>query len=117
MTQRPLALVVEDDREIREALADAIELGGFEVATVANGLEALRWLRGAPQLADVIVLDLMMPVMDGWQFLAARDARAKSVPVVVLTAKPDPEVPEGVRVLTKPVSLEQLVAALRPYWR
>ena len=59
-------LLVEDDRELRDALAEALEEEGHEVIAVGDGKEALREMRS--QRPDVVVLDLMMPVMDGWQF-------------------------------------------------
>src|SRR5437870_239170 len=64
-----------------------LELEGFEVQTAANGRQALDTLAAGPP-ACVIVLDLMMPVMDGWQFrdAQARDPRLSSIPVVVVTA-------------------------------
>jgi DNA-binding response OmpR family regulator len=114
---RPVALIVEDDSDIRQALAEVVELAGFEAATVAHGLEALRWLRNSDDLPEVVLLDLMMPVMDGYQFLASRDDVHKQVPVVVLTAKSEPRVPAGITVLRKPVSFDALFAAILPFAR
>jgi CheY-like chemotaxis protein len=80
-------LIVEDDSAIRGALTDALQDEGFDVATAANGRQALERLRGGP-LPAAIVLDLMMPVMDGWDFRNAQlqDPRLRQIPVVVVTA-------------------------------
>jgi CheY-like chemotaxis protein len=84
--------VVEDDPCIREALLIELETVGFRVATAANGKEALAAIRKGPR-PSVIVTDLMMPVMDGWQLRAEllRDRKLASIPVVVLTARGDAE--------------------------
>ena len=64
----------------------------------------------------MVLLDLLMPVMDGWQFLERRDERARSIPVLVLSAARDTHLPDSVRQLKKPVSVELLLDALRPWW-
>ena len=80
-------LVVEDDLAIRETLCELLQEEGYAVAGASNGAEALRLLseEGEPSL---IVLDLMMPVMDGWAFRSAqrRDPRLARIPVLVLSA-------------------------------
>ncbi len=68
-------LVVEDDAATREALVLLLEAEGFAVRSAANGREALDVLEGAAVRPRLILLDLMMPVMDGWQFLAERRRR------------------------------------------
>jgi len=80
-------LVVEDDRDLRESLADALRLEGYEVVCAEHGEAAL------PHLATgarpfVILLDLMMPVMDGWTFRQEllKDSELAKIPVVVMTA-------------------------------
>ena len=62
-------LVIDDDADIRGALVGALEDEGYRAMSAANGLEALEVLRILPTPPSVILLDLMMPVMDGWQFL------------------------------------------------
>lgn len=82
----PEVLVVDDDPDIREALALALELDGYQVASARNGLEAWELLgRTAPSL---VLLDLAMPVLDGAGLLARirEDARLRALPVVVITA-------------------------------
>ena len=80
-------LVVDDDPAICSALSEALEGEGFEVASATNGHAALEHLRAGPAPA-VIVLDLMMPVMDGWDFrhLQLQDPGLRDIPVVIVTA-------------------------------
>jgi CheY-like chemotaxis protein len=85
MASMPL-MVVEDNREIRRSLRDLFMLEGFHVEEACNGREALDRLE-AGCLPSMIVLDLMMPVMDGWEFLRRMRARPDHAPpVVVLTS-------------------------------
>jgi CheY-like chemotaxis protein len=79
-------LIIEDDRDIRDTLADVFAVEGYDVARASNGAEGLEQARRLHP--DVIVLDLMMPVMDGWQFRAEqkRDPAIADVPVVVVSA-------------------------------
>jgi CheY-like chemotaxis protein len=80
-------LLVEDDAAIASSLGDALGEEGLRVATAANGREALAMLRNGPR-PSAIILDLMMPVMDGWDFRheQLRDPALKDIPVVVVTA-------------------------------
>ena len=80
-------MIVEDDRDTREMLGRFLELEGFDVRTVENGQLALEALRTDGDTC-VILLDLMMPVMNGWQFREAQgsDPRFSNIPVVVVTA-------------------------------
>ena len=108
-------LLIEDEADLRETLKDLLELTGFEVETAANGREGLVKLetRSPPCL---IMLDLMMPVMNGWQFLETlrKDplhARA-SIPVVVVSAAVDMaeiETQYACRALQKPVDIDRLL--------
>src|ERR1051325_2493173 len=83
----PGILVVDDDADIRESLREVLEDEGYQVSCVANGLEALRHLRQGNRPC-VILLDLTMPVMDGWQFRREQkqDATISDIPLVVITA-------------------------------
>ena len=80
-------LVIEDDADIREALDGLLSTEGFRVTGCSNGLEALEALRASPK-PDLILLDLMMPIMDGWQFRVAQkdDPELANIPVVALSA-------------------------------
>ena len=80
-------LVVEDDDDIRDSIKELLEEEGYCIETAANGQQALAQIRvrGAPQL---ILLDLMMPVMDGWQFQnqLRQDPDCAQIPVIVISA-------------------------------
>ncbi len=112
---RPV-LVVDDDPDIREALRMALESEGFPVETAANGQEALDALRRGPP-PRCVLLDLMMPVMDGYAFLEeqAKDRATARVPVAVVTAGHhlDRARLHGAPVYTKPVDLDVMVDAIR----
>ena len=107
-------LLVEDDHEVRTAMVDFLGAEGFRVAEAANGLEALRLLRGGLRPA-VILLDLTMPVMDGFEFLAerARDPQLATLPVVVTSAanRRGDDI-AGYDFLPKPAPLETFLAVI-----
>jgi CheY-like chemotaxis protein len=90
-TERPLVLVVEDDADLRELLTAILALLEIDVATAANGLEALVVLEHV--CPALILLDMRMPVMDGWEFARELDRRGPRPPIVVITAAPDPALP------------------------
>ena len=87
VSSAPLVLVVEDDREQREAVCEMLELEGFGPVQAANGREALDYLQGS-RAPCLVLLDLEMPVMNGWEFRANQlaDERLSRIPVVVVTA-------------------------------
>lgn len=109
-------LIVEDDSDIRQLFTAGLAMHGCEVATANNGRDALEHLASGP-LPAVIVADLHMPVMDGWQLLKAlrEDARLSPIPVIILTAADDPtrDAPRPERILIKPVAIDTLIAALK----
>jgi len=86
---RATVLVVDDDADLREALADVLQESGYDVLTAEHGKAALAVLEGT--LPDVILLDLMMPVMDGPTFAVERkkNPRAAGIPVVLFSADPE----------------------------
>ena len=83
--RRRRILLIEDDAELREAMQETLALRGHEVVPAGNGRDALREMRLARP--DLVILDLMMPVMDGWQFRAElkRDPALADVPIVVIS--------------------------------
>jgi len=110
-------MVVEDDQEIRHALAELLREEGHTVVTCANGQEALTGLReAAGALPDVILLDLMMPGMDGWQFRLAqkRDSALAGIPVVALSADSSAKAAtiDAYAFLAKPVDARALLATI-----
>ena len=72
MNQKPTILIVEDQPDIRSVMQESLEAVGLSILTAANGQEALGKLENNPEVS-LILLDLMMPVMNGWQFLSAID--------------------------------------------
>jgi len=116
MTARCAVLVVDDDRELRELLAEALELDGFDVKSAADGKQALALLgRWRPH---VILLDLNMPEMDGWAFRRAQRAQPSiaAIPVIVFSAsfRGGDRIAEldAAAFLSKPCDLDRLVAAV-----
>jgi CheY-like chemotaxis protein len=81
-------LVVEDDISIQQMMADVLEEEGYSVSSAPDGSEALALLHSSQLQPDLILLDLMMPHMDGWTFCAElrRDPRFADIPIVVLSA-------------------------------
>ena len=106
-----ICLVVDDDDDIREATRDVMERHGYEVVAVSSGAEALAFL--VHDTPDLVLLDLQMDDMNGWEVLGAlrSEPRFKDVEVVVVTGSEEPVAP-GVRVLRKPFKIESLFAAL-----
>jgi two-component system chemotaxis response regulator CheY len=101
-------LVVEDDADIREAVVAALEIEGFHVFQATNGVEALQALQAMPH-PSLVLADLMMPVMDGWQLIRALsdDDRFATLPVIVVSAN-DQKAPAGYRHIKKPIDLDDL---------
>lgn len=116
-TPSPVVLVVDDDPDILEALAEILETEGFEVRRARNGEEALERL--GPQQPDLILLDLMMPVMDGWEFSQRMRQRpgTNNIPIIVLSADRNvgPKAKEigAVGHLAKPFELGDLLDMVR----
>ena len=107
-------LLVDDDEALRDVLTEALIDEGFTVSSSANGLEALTTLRAGLR-PDVILLDLMMPIMDGWAFREeqSRDPALASIPVVVVTAVHSLHKPIDARaILRKPFKLDELLGVL-----
>lgn len=113
-----LILVVEDDDDVRQSVGNALEDEGYRVDSAANGLEALNRLRHRGLRPDLILLDLTMPVMDGWAFRVEqlKDADLAAIPVIVFTAHGIPrEVAQQLNAagfIAKPVRLEALLSAV-----
>lgn len=118
MEAKRRVLVVDDDVDIRETLADALEVSGFDVLTSANGAEALERLR-RDGLPCIILLDLMMPVMDGFAFWShqQQDPELAKIPVIVISAggRPAPNTIAASDFLAKPFKLPRLLAAIEKH--
>jgi len=114
----PRILVVEDDEDAREAMVALLQMKGYCAVPAGNGKEALDYLRQAPA-PDLIILDLWMPVMDGWEFRTeqVKDPRLKEIPVIVVTALSDRTDVDADEVIIKPVDVERLLMTVSQYCR
>ncbi|HET6561798.1 MAG TPA: response regulator transcription factor [Marmoricola sp.] len=118
---RPRVLVVDDDKAVRDSLRRSLEFNGYEVALASDGAEALAGIGGISP--DAVVMDVMMPRLDGIEATRALRAAGNDLPILVLTARDS----VGDRVdgldagaddyLTKPFALEELLARLRALLR
>jgi CheY-like chemotaxis protein len=111
-------LVVDDDDDLRDVVMSVLGSHGYHVIGASNGLAAIEVVRQRGSRPAAIVLDLNMPIMDGWAFLDARCAEPllAHVPVVVTSAAPDRwgvGLPGVAVFLRKPVSMASLLGALR----
>ena len=117
--RRPRVLIVDDYPDAREMYSEYLQFSGFDVVEAANGMEALQ--RAVDAEPDIILMDLSLPVMDGWE--ATRrlkaDKRTASIPVVALTGHALAGISEGARkagcdaFVTKPCLPEDLVTEIR----
>jgi CheY-like chemotaxis protein len=111
-------LVVEDDPDVRETLADILQYEGYRVLTASNGKEALEHLRGASR-PDLILLDLMMPVLNGWAVREEllRDPELSAIPVVLLSGVLDlDQQARSLNVagfMVKPIEVNRLLEVVR----
>ncbi|MBD3923730.1 response regulator transcription factor [Nocardioides cavernae] len=118
---RPRVLVVDDDRAVRDSLRRSLEFNGYEVVLAADGAEGL--VAVGAQHPDVVVVDVMMPRLDGIETTRALRAAGNDVPILVLTARDAVgDRVEGLDAgaddyLTKPFALEELLARLRALLR
>lgn len=116
-----MVLIVEDDEDTAESLKDAIEVMGYGSDLAANGKVALEHLRREPNKYRLVLLDLMMPVMNGWEFLSEHhaDDRISSIPVIIVTAIPKGQTRnaggDAAAFLSKPIDMARLKDALRQY--
>ncbi len=109
-------LIVEDSIDLREIYKECLIYAGFTVKVASDGLEALNLINSLNNLPGVILLDLMMPVMDGWQFLKEieKDTNLQNIPILVCSALAD-GLPVGYRSLGKPVSQKTLISAVAEF--
>ena len=118
-TERPRVLVVDDYPDVREMYSEYLEFSGFDVIQAVNGIEALQ--RAVDAAPDIILMDLSLPVMDGWEATRRlkEDARTNRIPVVALTGHALAGISEGASkagcdaFVTKPCLPEDLVKEIR----
>lgn len=117
MTEQGPVLVVDDDAAIRDAVRDVLEGEGIVVETATDGADALQ--KVSRQQPRLVLLDMRMPVMDGWGFASALRELGMELPVVVMTAAADAKrwAAEigAVGVVPKPFGISELVSAVRAF--
>jgi two-component system, OmpR family, response regulator CpxR len=109
-------LLVEDDLDIRDTLQDLLESEGMDVIPAANGKQAIDFLTlNDPPGADLVILDLMMPLMSGWEVLEVLSANPvlKRIPVIVLSGMQVSRPERAYELVRKPFAYETLVASIR----
>lgn len=111
MRAKPV-LVVDDDPDIRESLCTLLEGEGYTTITAENGAEAVAQMHAHQPC--FVILDLMMPVMDGWEVRTRmqEEQSLASIPVCVVTATPEWAPLDSVCVLTKPVDIAELLRVI-----
>jgi len=117
MANCKIILIVEDDEGIREALKLTLEVGGYQVETAENGKEGIERL-SAIDKPCLILLDLMMPVMNGWEFVEVLkgDPVLASIPIVIVTAFVEKaQALDAYRLIRKPVDLNLLLNFVKEY--
>jgi len=116
-------LIVDDHLSLQTLLTLFLEDVGYEAVTANNGAEALAYLRQSPELPGLILLDVAMPKMTGWEFLRHQqhDARLAAIPVVLMTAlrhiDREEQAPSAVAVVDKPMNLRDLAEVLHTHYR
>jgi len=113
VSHESIILVVEDEEESRETLREFLELEGYSVRTAGNGREALDALSSDGDKICIVLLDLFMPVMDGWQVIDTlrADGRLASTKVVIITSAAH-RAPADLPVFEKPLDLDKVMSAV-----
>ena len=113
-TMKSTILVVEDEKESRDSLREILEFEGYQVETAVNGREALDALDASGDRICIVLLDLFMPVMDGWQVIdqLRADGRLGSTQIVIITSAPY-RAPAGLPVFQKPLDLDKVMNAVQ----
>ena len=109
-------LVVEDEVELCEMMCEALELSGYAVLAATDGKDALSKVSGIENLC-LVILDLLMPEMNGWDFVEQLRKRSEfaTVPIIVHSSASGPAPATVARVLKKPIPFDRLLAVVREY--
>ena len=111
-------MLVEDDSDIREGLTGFLEQEGYHVITAENGRDAINQIEHDDKKPGLVLLDLMMPVMNGWEFLEEKKMHKDlaKIPVLVISAVPgSPCIPGALGFLKKPLDLNRLMDFVELY--
>ena len=119
--RRKRILIVDDESGVRELLSEGLKARGYETSTAEDGEEALR--KTFRSLPDLILLDVMMPKMDGWGVLEQirKNEKTQRIPVIMLTAKSETELlfrseqQKAVDYFIKPINLQELLTSIGRY--
>ncbi|HET6280700.1 MAG TPA: response regulator [Polyangia bacterium] len=109
-------LLVEDDLDIRDILQDVLEREGYDVVPAGNGKQAIDFLTmNQPARADLVILDLMMPLVSGWEVLQRMrtDPSLAAIPVIVLSAVTSDKPNGAHKFISKPFTLDMIFSAVR----
>jgi len=111
---RSIVLVVEDEKESRDTLKELLEFEGYQVETAVNGQEALDALNAPGDRICIVLLDLFMPVMDGWRVIdqLRAEGRLGSPQIVIITSAPY-RAPAGLPVFAKPLDVDKVISAVQ----
>ena len=115
-TSAPVIVVVEDDHDSRVLLRSLLEAEGYTVESAADGRVAIQLLSSLPAVPKLVIVDLNMPVMDGWELIAylRQHPELSTIPVGIQSADEDSTLPDGVAfVLNKPIDVNALLAVVR----
>jgi CheY-like chemotaxis protein len=117
-TNRCFVLIIEDDDAIRRSMQDVLELQGYRAVGASDGQEAINFLKDSRELPCVILLDMMMAGMNGWQFLdfQRNSEEFRDVPVIICSALS--ETAKSIKpaaIIPKPVQLRTLISAVRNF--
>jgi len=119
--QKPFVLLVDDESDLRESIAELLQFEGYQVAEVSNGQEALDFLRKFAPPPCLVLLDMMMPVMGGKEFRRAQlsDPKIAKIPIAVMTAgRLTSEVIQELapqELIKKPINLEAFLETIQRY--
>ena len=113
-------LIIEDDHEIRSSLLEVLEEEGYSVLSAENGQQGIEVLEASETMPSLIILDLMMPVLDGYGFRRAQSAHEhySTIPTAVFSAgytSPDADIVRFEESIRKPVDLDDLFALVKKY--
>lgn len=111
-------LLIDDDAAILQMMHDVLEIEGYQISVARNGAEAIEILRRASPLPCVILLDLMMPVLNGWEFLdfQRNDPKFKDIPLVICSAyQESAKAINPAAYLKKPLHYQPLVETIKKF--